>query len=179
MTEIKPQAELRALALAELKAIYGPDYDVKIVKRRGRGRPKKLVPIFLPYGSVVLMLDEMMEIYRQRGLTERETRKCAFAEAKANLEKEDPNGHLLPEGVKPRSLDMATLERYYRWGIRELRPGEMSLAQEFDEIAARHGRTGLMPEYGAGDYGYTTGIFWRRYRRGKRALSAARRKQEK
>ena len=124
------------------------------------------------------MLDEMQEVCRQRGLTEREARKCAFAEAKTNLEKEDSNGYLLPEG-EPRSLDMTTLERYYRWGIRELRPGEMRLAQEFDESAARHGRTGLMPKYGNDDYGYTDGILWRRYRRGKRALSAARRKQEK
>jgi len=175
MTKIEPQAELRALALAELKAIYGPDYDVKIVKRRGRGRPKKLVPIFLPYGSVVLMLDEMMEIYRQTGLTEREARKCAFAEAKANLEKENANGNPLPEG-RHRNLEMATLERYYRWGIEEIRPGEMRLAQEIDEIAARHGRPGPMPEYG--DYG-AGGIISRRYRRGKRALSAAPRKQEK
>ena len=175
MTKAKRQAKSRLLSKTLARATYGPRYDIKITKKRGRGRPKK-VPVLK--GSFVLTLDEMMEIYRQRGLTEREARKCAFAGIKTCLEKEDPDGRPLPAG-RLRKLEMETIERYYRWGIEELRPREMRLAQEIDRISAAHGRTGLMPEYGDyGDYGAGC-IVWRRYRRGKRALSAARRKQEK
>jgi hypothetical protein len=161
---------LLARETARIKEILGPRYV--ITKKRGRGRPEKIPT---RQSGLVLTLDEVMEEYRQKGLTERQARKHAFVEAKAELEKEDPDGHLLPEGRR-RSLDMASIERYYRWGIEELRPGEMRLAIEIDKISATHGREGPMPEYG--DYG-AGGIIWRRYRRGKRALSAARRKQEK
>ena len=149
MTKAKRQAKSRLLSKTLARATYGPRYDIKITKKRGRGRP-----------------------------TEREARKCAFAGIKTCLEKEDPDGRPLPAG-RLRKLEMETIERYYRWGIEELRPREMRLAQEIDRISAAHGRTGLMPEYGEyGDYGAGC-IVWRRYRRGKRALSAARRKQEK
>jgi hypothetical protein len=168
--------------LAELTSICGPGYVVKITKKKGRGRPKK-IPVM--QGALVLTLDKMMEEYTQRGLTERQARKNAFAEILANLATEDPDGYPLPEGTK-RRLDMETLERYYRAGVRELRDGEMRLAAVIDRISASHGRKGPMPEYG--DYRGPfadilctdpNGMIWRRYRRGKRALSAARRKQEK
>jgi hypothetical protein len=159
--------------LANLHAIVGAGYVIKIVKKRTRGRPKKLHVLTGP--ALVGTLDEVMEEYRQNGLTERQARKRAFADAKAELEREDSDGHLLANR-KRRSLEMATIERYYRAGIRELRDCEMRLAAEIDKISAAHGREGPMPEYG--DYG-AGGIISRRYRRGKRALSAARRKQEK
>jgi hypothetical protein len=76
----KDQARLRLREkwlAAKLEAICGPGYVVKIVKRRGRGRPKKLY--VLRDEQLVLTLDEMMEAYKDKGLTEREARKHAFA----------------------------------------------------------------------------------------------------
>ena len=90
------------------------------------------------------------------------------------METEDPDGHPLPEG-KRRSLPAETFERYYRAGIRESRDSEMQLAQEIDGFVAQHGSEAV-PQYDPFGWG---GITWRRYRRGKRALAAARRKQEK
>lgn len=164
-------------ALAKLKEIVGPGYDVKIIKRRGRGRPKKLY--MLRDEGLVLTLDWMMEAYREEGLTEREARKHSFAEIKAAMETEDPDGHPLAEG-KRRTISAETIQRYYRAGVKKLRESEMSLAEQIDRIATKDGSEGAL-NYGAvlkydpSDMG---GVTWWRYRRGKRALSA-RQKQEK
>jgi hypothetical protein len=180
MTKPKRQARSRLLSkmLAEVKAIYGPDYVVKIIKRRGRGRPKKLY--VLRDEGLVLTLDWMMEAYKDKGLTEREARKHAFAEIKAAMETEDPDGHPLAEG-KRRTIPAETIERYYRAGVKKLRESEMSLAEQIDRIAAKDGSEEALNyeavlKYDPSDMG---GVTWWRYRRGKRALSAARRKQEK
>jgi hypothetical protein len=165
----KPRMTLLARETARIKEILGPRYV--ITKKRGRGRPEKVTVM---QGALVLTLDEMMEEYRQKGLTERQARKYAFADTKAELEKEDPDGHLLPEGRR-RSLTSETFDRYYRAGVKELRDSEMWLAKEIDTIIAKHGSVAV-PQY---DPCGLSGITWRRYRRGKRALAAARRKQEK
>jgi hypothetical protein len=168
-TKRRARSHLLSKALAELKASYGLAYDIKIVKRRGRGRPKKLY--VLRDEQLVLTLDEMMEIYKDKGLTERGARKHAFAEIKAGLETEDPDGHPLAEG-KRRTISAETIERYYRAGVKKLRESEMLLAEEIDRIGGKD----AVPKY---DPCGTSGVTWRRYRRGKRALSAAKRKQEK
>ena len=160
---------LLARETARIKEILGPRYV--ITKKRGRGRPEKVTAM---KGPLVLTLDEMMEEYRQKGLTERQARKCAFADAKAELKKEDPDGHLLSEGRR-RSLTSETFDRYYRAGVRELRDSEMWLAKEIDTIIANHGSEAV-PQYDPCGLG---GITWRRYRRGKRALAAAKAKTGK
>jgi hypothetical protein len=171
MTNTKRQARLQKL-LAELRAICGPKY--KLIKRRGRGRPKK--PYVLRDEGLVLTLDWMMEAYREKGLTEREARKRAFAEIKAAMETEDPDGH-----PSARKIPAETIQRYYRAGVKKLRESEMWLAKQIDRIAAKDGSEGVLKyeavlKYGPSDMG---GVTWWRYRRGKRALSAARRQTGK
>jgi hypothetical protein len=159
----KPK-RLLAKKLAELKAIVGPNYVIKIVEKRNRGRPEK-VPVM--QGALVLTLDEMMEEYCRRGLTERKARQSAFAELKEAMETEDPDGHPLPEGKRRRSLTTETFERYYRAGVKELRDSEMWLAKEIDAIIAKQGKEAV-PQYDPCGVG---GVTWRRYRRGTRALA--------
>jgi DNA-binding PadR family transcriptional regulator len=130
------RSQPRSKALAELRAIYGPNYVVTIAKRRGRGRPKKIY--VLRDEGLVRSLDWMIEEYRQKGLTQREARKRAFVDARAALMTEDSDGHSLPAGLR-RQITAETLERYYRQGIRKLREGEILLAKEIDKIAAKRG----------------------------------------
>jgi hypothetical protein len=87
------------------------------------------------------------------------------------METEDPDGHPLAEG-KRRIIPAETIERYYRAGVKKLRKSEMLLAKQIDSMGGKD----AVPTYDPCGMG---GVTWRRYQRGKRALSAAKRKQEK
>jgi hypothetical protein len=151
------------IELDRLKKLYGVE-KIRRALGRGPGRPKKLKS---SQSGLVLAIDEMIEAYIDRGLEEKEARRMAFAEAQEILATETSSGRPVP-GNKRRIISEATVRRYYREGVQELREGEMSLAKKVDEAAAKIGLSvALSHDYGVG------GITRIRYDRGKRALRLA------
>ena len=140
-----------------MHGIAAIDSELKKYRDSGAGRPKKLKS---SYCWLVGWIDEAMEVYRNSGIDEKAARRKAFDDARGAFMSETATD-------KRRSISAETVERFYRAGVRELRPGEMRLAKEVDLVAERVGLDVALSE--CGDYG-AGGVTHRRYARGKRAL---------
>jgi hypothetical protein len=130
--------------------------------KAGRGRPETIPVMRAP---LTLTIDDAIEGYRKQGLSERNARERAFADALVELNGENAVGTPLAAGDPKRSLSKDTIKRYYREGAEELREGEVRLAKSIDIYAEKHGLDAALsdPRFDTG------GITRRRYERGKRA----------